>query len=901
MSVDDFFAQAALDLGSERDDDIDARLGALLQLYLRGTFDTDEGCWTGRDERDTLRRTCHAVEVLHRLNLDSSTERMVREAGNWLINLPINDRLLPAERTRARLYPSRFKTLAYLRRFDDTLVRRDFTDLLSKEVGGMIRGVTESDVLTTCIVLDTLLTLERNGQRREVCADERFANILAALRQHFKQWRAPDAPVRTRKVSSQTDALSVPGEGEASHVARAHRRSGPLTEIAGIRDLSYALGLLLTADRANLAPRQVASVTMYLTQSIERRDRTRTTELGPMLYAALQLAEHGQGDDAVRETLRTLLRELRAVYTTPDGPRRWDIGQHAVVLRLLLTYYGEAPLARGIAAYFLGQAEQRRVSEESTFETELKQVIRERIEVAIGAISELSGGFTGDQIFRVPFSYWYPMPGEQGDGRTMGASLRDSSVIIKRSTSDAFHTATENYRLLPPLLRRFFVRQPAESQVYKSGLSSAYYLTMEDLANLNTLASLVNEWDQRAMSEAHARLLRAATELASDVVFTLFRETVVGRSAVPGTQVARLYLSPIESKLARAVQRVPWLKNPLQGYVVSEQRYKGLDHYLAVLARHGTALQPRTLGLTHGDLHAGNVMLDRYCTQIKLIDLDKLSWTGDYLADLGNLLTDVCIYRRVAEPHREFGLAREDITFPTRSQEPGTAENIVQYPALARPATLAFQRHLFAGMERFAVEIEDRAWKPRLWLAAASALFVRLAFQKEKEPAAVLYGEGIRLLHELTRYLEQGQELPDVLVPDAWPAPALPRGPLLDMPDWVEHHDILRAIHDGLRQLGLRVEFESNGISYSDPRDGDGPLLKLVPPRREGIGRMLLPSTISLPTTETELKIVGGGDGGSLGAIAIILPDTSPADAIRLARACVNGHAAVPRGKQSRS
>ncbi|HLJ82320.1 MAG TPA: phosphotransferase, partial [Ktedonobacterales bacterium] len=804
MGADDFFAQAALDLEAENDDDLDARLGALLQLYLRGTFDAEGGCWTGRDEHDTLRRTCHAVEVLHRLNLDSSTERMVREAGNWLINLPVHDRLPPAERTRARLYPSRFKTLAYLRRFDDALVRRDFSDLLSKEVGGMIRGVTASDVLTTCIVLDTLLTLERDGLRRAVCADERYESILAALRHHVKQWRAPDAPVRTRKVSAlpastaddgrPPDALTDdlegggPGVRSVAPVARARRRSGPLTEIAGMRDLSYALGLLLTADRANLAPRQVANVIAYLTQSIERRDRTRTTELGPILYAALQLAEHGQGDDAVRDVLRGLLRELRATYATPDGPRRWDIGQHTLVLRFLLTYYGEATLARGIAAYFLRQAEQRRVTEESTLEAELKQVIRERVEVAFGAITELSGGFTGDQIFRVPFSYWYPIPGEPGgpgDRRFLGAGLRESSVIIKRSTSDAFHTATENYRQLPPLLRRFFVRQPTESQVYKSGLSSAYYLTMEDLASLNTFASLVNEWDQRAMSDSHARLLRAATELAGDAVFTLFRETLAGRSAIPGTQIARLYLSPIEGKLARAVQRVPWLKNPLQGYVVSEQRYKGLDHYLAVLARHGTALQPRTLGLTHGDLHAGNVMLDRYCTQIKLIDLDKLSWTGDYLADMGNLLTDVCIYRRVAEPHREFGLAREEIAFPTRSQEPGTAENIVQYPALARPATLAFQRHLLAAIDHFATEIEDRGWKPRLWLAAASALFVRLAFQKEKEPAAVLYGEGIRLLHELTRYLEQGQELPDVLVPDAWPAAAISRGLLAEMPDWV--------------------------------------------------------------------------------------------------------------------
>jgi hypothetical protein len=876
MSGEDFFAHTTLDLEAERTEDADARLAALLQLYLRGAFEAPAGCWNGRDEHDTLRRTCHAAEVLHRLNLDSHTAAMVQSAGNWLINLPIGDHLLPSERTRARLYPSRFKTLAYLRRFEDEVVRRDFLDLLKKEVAGMIRGVTESDVLTTCIVLDTLLTLERTGDRRDVCSDERLHAIVGALRQQFRQWRPPDAPVATRRVRADP--------AEESRVPT-RKRAGALSEIDTPRDLSYVLGLLLHVDRTALAPRQVALVTSYLTRCIAQRDRARGSDLVSVLYAALQLAEHGRGDESVVASVQDLLAELRGLYAMGEVPRRWDLGTHTLVLRLLLTHYGEATLARGIAAYYLQQAEQRRSIAHNTLETELKQVIRERVEIEFGAITELGGGFSADHVYRVPFTYWYPVP---GSGRRMvGAGPHETSVIIKRSTGDAFYTATENYRQLPPALRRLFVRQPSESQVYKSETTSAYYLTMEDLADLSTLMDLINQWDQRAMHEHHARLLPRAAERVCDASFQLFRETLDGRSGAPGTQIARLYLAPIESKLARAVQRVPWLKNPLQGFVVSDQRYRGLDYYLTMVSKYASQLQPRFLGLVHGDLHAGNVMLDESCTRLKLIDLDKLSWTGDYLADLGNLLTDVSIYRRVAEPQRSFGLPRDEITFISHSAEVGTAENAVRYPALGRPATLALQRHALAAIEQFAAEIGDRTWKPRLWLAAATALCARLSFQSHKEPAAVLYGEAIRLLHELTRFLEHGQSLPEVLVPQTRPA-ITGQPPAAETPLWVEQHAMLLSLHEGLRRMGLLPRVERDAISYHDAATGEAPVIKLVQPRREGIARMLLPAAPDVPVSADDVKIVRSRQpGDALGTIVIITEETSASAALRVARLCV--------------
>src|SRR5512146_1252435 len=124
MSETDFFTQTALDLEScGTPDEEDAALGADLLLYVRQNFDAGRGAWQASDDRDTLRRTCHAVEVLHRLNFDAQSRQMVRDGGDWLINMPFRERLSASERAILHLYPSRFKTRAYLDRFDDDQVR----------------------------------------------------------------------------------------------------------------------------------------------------------------------------------------------------------------------------------------------------------------------------------------------------------------------------------------------------------------------------------------------------------------------------------------------------------------------------------------------------------------------------------------------------------------------------------------------------------------------------------------------------------------------------------------------------------------------------------------------------------------------------------------------------------
>ena len=279
-------------------------------------------------------------------------------------------------------------------------MRDDFSDLLRKEVKGMLRNVGESDVLTTCITLDTLLTLDRRGQRRAVCSDDRFNAIVAALLQQFKVWK-PGKPATTTTTTAQSD-------GTQKTPVRRPATSG---EIDNPRDLSYVLGLLLQVNRSSLAALQVNRILAELLSTLKQRDRARHSDIVPSLYVALQLAEHFHGDEQVQTAIAGLLHDVRDLYARPDAVRRWDMATHTLVLRLLLTLRdaisGDS-LSHSIAAHLLLEAEQRRASAHNTLDTELTTVIRERMLVRLGAIEELSGGFTNDRIFRVPFSYWFP-------------------------------------------------------------------------------------------------------------------------------------------------------------------------------------------------------------------------------------------------------------------------------------------------------------------------------------------------------------------------------------------------------------------------------------------------------------------------------------------------------------
>ena len=883
----DFFAQTRLDLSvCTSPDECDAALAALLLRYLRHQYDIQQGAWPGQDGRDTLRLTCHAAEVLHQLDFDHLSERMTYQAGNWLINLAFAYQLTATERTQARLYPSRFKTLAYLGRFDDEQVRRDFTELLDGERDGLIEDRTtgeaergDSTVLRTCIALDTLLTLDRQGLRHDLCPDARYQAVSEGLRASLRAWRPGHA---TARRSVRASALADASKGQA-------RDGRPLskTAISSHRELSYALGLLCTMGRRALPARTSAPVVQELLGSLQNRDRTRFGDMPTLLYPALQLAEHFSETDGVAQAVRELLEDLRAAYVEAETPRRWELSNHTLVLRLLLATYTPEMLAHGVAARLLEEAERH---ERVSLESDLITVIRERMRVGLASVRSLSGGFTEDQVLHVQFRYWFASDSREAD-IVVPATAPEGSLILKRSTSSAFHTATTNYGRLPTELHTLFIRQPSSAEVFKSTRTPAYYLPMEDLTNLVTFREFFDELDQRAMSPRQLEVLTTATDRVAEASLALFRATRGTHTGFAGPQIARLYLSGIEAALVHGIRGVPWLKTALDGYTVGAARYRGIESYLTLITRRAQELQPKALGLVHGDFHARNIMLDRQATQVKLIDLDKLSWSGDYLADAANLLVDIAIYRRLVEPERIFGLPADAIVFRASKQaEKGTAENAIEYPALGRPATHAFQTRLLEQVEAFALELGDERWRPRFWLAAAAALLFRIGHHTERDIAAVLYGEAIRLLHELKRSLEDGSTLPDVVVPDAWPDLVQPiASDTLSLPGWLTEHELLRAVHDGICALGLRAAMERESVLYHAPAPRERLAAVLVRARQRGAARLMLrPLKLRrVPETTLELASMTSAEGVILSLAVIVTRDAEVIEVLRVARECL--------------
>jgi len=778
-------------------DATNAELGALLLRYLHDGFNDDYGAWieVGRDERAVLRYTAHAAEALHKLAFGPATAGTIQKATFWLTFLPEHTSRSADEFRALRRHPTRFKTLAYLGHFADDQLQRDFRTFLAQEERGLLQSDGESSALTTCVALDTLLNLRANQLLDPPFPQEQCERIIQRLHDELRVWHA-----------------------QQRQPARAPDRPGVAAKslIGNARDLSYVMGLLLTAE-IPLNRTLLAAIKRSLLASLKRQDWLLDEDVTPALYAALQLAQWFPDDPGVSRTLRDAFGKMQSVYS--DGAaQNWGFMAHTLALRLLATHYGPEHFRGAVASYLLDH-EYQRSAQQSQLNTELARMVRARMELEITKVDPLTGGYSDDDVYAVEFHYAFPLL----DSRSgPGAAYQQPAprLIVKRSTRDSFIRASQNYTRLPADARSLFVRQPAEEQVYRAQETGHHFLIMEDLTDLFTFHRLLRRWDYGQLTAANERLLGVAVERICGASFTMLESASQDRHEFHTMQISRLYLAQIEESLMRAVRsdRVPWLKNLVRGGCrVNEQQYQPLDNYLSALLKQRQRFQPRALGLTHGDFHARNIMLSKDCEEIKLIDLDKLSWSGDYMADLGTLVENVVIYRRLEHRRQEdmnadYSLSAEDILIDRKAPTDGELDKGgVKYPTLARPLTIRFQELLIASASVFARQRKDGDWKLRLWLATATALFRRLAYQTRQKPAAVLYGEGVRLLHELYQFLEHGQALPALPVP-ATRQPA--QAPADRLPDWMQHTEQLRVMHRRLVAMGLQASVSASAARY---------------------------------------------------------------------------------------
>lgn len=165
-----------------------------------------------------------------------------------------------------------------------------------------------------------------------------------------------------------------------------------------------------------------------------------------------------------------------------------------------------------------------------------------------------------------------------------------------------------------------------------------------------------------------------------------------------------------------------------------------------------------------------------------------------------------------------------------------------------------------------------------------------MSYQTDKRPAAVLYGEAIRLLQELSQFLENSKALPATLIPDRRErAPqSSPEGQQL--PDWVTRTSVLDAVHVRLIRLGLNAATDGQQVQYSLNGDSEPPILTLCQPRDSlllGEFRFQWDDLGKLPSTSLTCQRLDDRESHFLAA-AVIDEHTNPDDVATLAQQLVS-------------
>jgi hypothetical protein len=734
-----------------------AELAIYLLRHLEHKRDRIDRVWPGEQRMRTLQLTCHVVEALHRLNLPGVTEHLIEPAAKWLTALPVD---LPSEDRHAlSLYPSRFKTLALINRFDHRRLKPDFTALnqLFNPESGLIENAPLglSPMLCTLIWVDTLLSL-------------------------------PDISLLTPDLQAKQDqalrAISAAFDAWAQKATEALRKNNPLphglgrgSELTNAGDASYALDILRRTRRIAVTAPQAEDAREILVAALRHRRPSDMRRPSDLLYCGLQLRAHFPSHEETRNVVQNFITELRERYATDEFTRE-QVSTHALTLRLLAAHEG-GQLRDAILAKLwednLARTEEQQQAEDARLNAEFSNLIRHSIRIELARPQRITGTRARGEVYRLRFGLSTEATDERGGQLSIPRnSLR---LIVKKGSPEVLVRAARRYRELPEKLQKLFAHH-ADIPEQAPG-----YLIMQELADMQPLSETLAQLDSPMLlpEECHRQAAEAA-EAVSKILRALHdfdRRT----PSVTGYQVDAIYLTPMAECRERLGHPLafPELKQWLDGSLtVNGQTYKKLDWYLGQLRRNEARLRPPTLGYAHGDCHTRNLMLTRDRTQAKLVDIDTLTHAEDFVVDYGLLIEDAVVYQSLPYGNEPGRLMWDDIQISRPENVSQTLENWISYPAFPRSdGVLLFQRELMQRLSRYADGLGDENWQRRLWLGIARGLLLlanRQLTSQTVEPrrrpnarlvnetrlVQVTYAETLRLLHELVDHLDPKKATP---------------------------------------------------------------------------------------------------------------------------------------------
>lgn len=771
------------------DSEKNADLALYLLSYLEQRREPQERIWRGERHIRTLQYTSHIAEALWQLDLKGLTDHLIEPAADWLSG-PEFGRGVSHEELRAlRIYPSRFKSLALLDRFDPARLRTDFDELsqlINPETGWIHDAPFDiSPALITMIWVDTLLCLDSPGWLDPALVAKR-AWALQAISAAFGSW-ADKAAAALDQKKNLPDSLGL----------RA-------SEIANSGDASYALHLLLHAGHLSPDSHRADEARNILTAAIERR-RLGDMRRSDFLYCGLHLRQHFPQHAETRRVVESFITELRERYEN-DECQREPLSFHALVLRLLAAHHKEQLLEAVLRKLWASNREaaelQQRQAQEK-LEAEFVSLVRQSIRIHLSSAQRITGTRARGEVYRVRFGLTTEATDEQGSPLS---TPRDSlSLIVKKGPPNVLARAIERYRDLPEPLQRLFARH---ADTIKGRDGSSDYLIMQDLADMLPLSEALTHLDDHGARRERQEKAAAAAATAAATLRAL--HNYKRQTSIVSQQFDISYLTPMADCLNQLCQpgAFPKLKQWLEGTLeINGWTYKPLDRYLKHLARYEQRLRPLTMGYAHGDCHSRNLMLNQDYASAMFVDIETLTSAEDYIVDYGLLIEDAVVYQSLPYGEEAGRLNWDDIQTTRPGNLANTLDNWIVYPAFPQQseATLIFQRELLKYLEEYAKELDDKNWKKRLWLAIARGLLLLASRQltshtvePRRRPTGhklvndiklvqVTYAEAIRLLHELYEHLEQKEAspLPDVPFPGKHRSPPPPRQPQTTEPGLV--------------------------------------------------------------------------------------------------------------------
>jgi hypothetical protein len=596
------------------------------------------------------------------------------------------------------------------------------------------------------IVADTILELRAHGESDPLW-ESVSSPILQRIAAELATWCAnPNGRDRERLINSVADA---------SYALDVLIRSAQ--QAAG----ASSVGAAPTASTVGAGP--LAELRPVVHAALLRelaRHETNLPLAKDTIYSAIQLGAHFQAEDQTTARLQHFFRAICVRYDRNQIQRdERSVDLQPLVLRALLTFNGPQ-LRDHMIAQMLDSAydavSQSEIQREAERNRQFEALVRKRTKITVREVVELSGGITDARVFRVNYAVNADGLSEGQDGSRTG--FQTHSVVVKSGPRVDLQQSVDRYQHLRSGIQPYFAQHSRQPEVLEASPSAPAYLILEDLTDdYQTLRQIFGDIDRHRLSTEDRKAIAAVTGVVTESLFDIYRQTRRKESDLVGLQVSRLYLGRLDKALIAmcAPEKFPRLKELFRGFWLGDTRFESIERYQSLLYHHREVLRPPGLMLMHGDCHGRNLMLDECYERIKLIDLDKLDDTGDYILDIALLIEDIALFRRLFDRDYHHYLRPEQVDFPT-----GAAQ--LAYPLFVSEAAVLFQGLLLERVGAFAAELGDRHYQARLWLAIALYLLRLVEKADQIKTGAVLYAEAVKLLHALVEHLQTGKPLPSI-------------------------------------------------------------------------------------------------------------------------------------------